>query len=81
MAILDHDDATEVYVDARRLTALISDLQSLADSWNSLAVTHRLMPTGFWARAFDYDRMQSTEVLEQSASQLLAAIRRFEERL
>lgn len=82
MAVSDRDsDPREVYVEARRLNALVLDLRSLADTWNSLAMTHRLMPTGFWARAFDYDRLQATEVLEQSANQLLAAIRRFEERL
>lgn len=69
----------DAYVPARRINALLRDLESLADSWNSLAVTYRLQPGGLWARITNEDLASQAGALESAATQLQAAVQRYRE--
>ena len=80
MAVIDGvPPPRDAYLPSRLVGAFLDDLESLADSWNSLAVTYRLSPSGLWARVTNDDYSQRAEVLEHAALQLSAAITRFRE--
>lgn len=87
MAILDHDHIPlpcappdpGAYLPVRQVNSLLFDLESLADSWNALAVTYRLAPTGLWARITNDDMSDRVDVLEGCARQLHAALQRFKD--
>lgn len=75
----DEAPSREIYIPTHRITHFLEDLASLADSWNALAVTYRLSPSGFWARVTNDDVSQNADCLESAATQLAAAIKRFQE--
>lgn len=73
------EPSLEVYIPTYRVNRFVDDLESLADSWNALAVTYRLSPSGFWARVTNDDVSSHADCLESAALQLNAALKRFQE--